>query len=45
MSLIRAINKNDFNLLQSDDCTEIKAMKQEVPEITKFSAYIINLRK
>jgi hypothetical protein len=40
VSLLRAAKKNDFTLLQSDGCPEIKEIKHEVPEIMLFAHFI-----
>jgi len=32
-AILRAVKKNDFMLLKSDDCPEIEKIKQEIPEI------------
>lgn len=41
VSLLRAARKNDFTLLQSDNCPEIKEVRAKVPKISQFQEFIL----
>ena len=42
--LLRAAQKNNFALLQSDACPELYALREVVPEVEAFASYVFKKR-